>query len=62
MIASFFGYIFLYNKHDPHHTQFEKALVLFITKELVPFLLLNHCFLEDSFLKQNSDASFLSRH
>jgi len=45
MIASFFGYIVIYGKYDPHHTQFEKDLMLFITKELVFFSFVESLFL-----------------
>jgi hypothetical protein len=40
--------VFLYNKlDDPHQKQFEKNLVLFIVKELVPLPFVDVIFLGD---------------
>jgi hypothetical protein len=36
IIFAFFGSFVPYNKNDLHQKQFEKDVVLFITKELVP--------------------------
>ncbi len=62
MIASFFSYIVFNSKHDPHHTQFEKDLVLFIIEKLVPFFFIESLFLKRLILRQNLHASFPSRH
>jgi len=48
IFSSFFDSSVPYTKNDFHQKQFEKDLVLFIIKELMPLtFILNHHFLED---------------
>ncbi len=50
-IASFFESIMHCNKNDPHQIQFEKDLVMFIVKELVPLSFIEAPFLRRLILK-----------
>jgi hypothetical protein len=51
-----------YSKIDPHQIQFEKNLVLFIAKELVPLSFVEAPFFRRLILRQNPCVSFPSRH
>jgi len=61
-IASFFGCTIPYSKNDPHQIQFEKNLVLFIAKKLIPLSFVESPFLRRLLLKQNPHVSFPSMH
>jgi hypothetical protein len=50
------------SKNDPHQIQFEKDLVLFIVKELVPLSFVEAPFLRTLIFKQNPHFFFPSRH